>query len=86
MTGIGEPLCGPLGKRAGVLLRAGLSFLKMEMKELRKARKGEERKWLLAEIVHAETTVRLDWISGQLQMGTRSGSCWAIGLARKRLE
>ena len=86
MTGIGEPLCGPWGKRAGVLLRAGLSFLKMEMKELRKARKGEERKWLLAEIVHAETTVRLDWISGQLQMGARSECCRAIGLARERLK
>ena len=58
----------------------------MELEELWKARKGDERKGLLAEIVQAETTVSLDWISGQLQMGTRSG-CWrAIGLARERLK
>jgi len=72
--------------RDGVLLRAGLSFLKVELEELRKARKGDERKGLLAEIVQAETTVRLDWIRGQLQMGTRSGCCRAIGLARERLK
>jgi hypothetical protein len=86
MTGIGEPLFGPWGKRAGVLLRAGLSFLKMELAELWKARKGDERKGLLAEIVQAETTMRLDWITGQLPMGTRSGCCRAIGLARERLK
>jgi len=86
MTGIGEPLCGPWGKRVGVLLRAGLSFLKMELEELWKARKGDERKGLLAEFVQAETTVSLDWISGQLPMGTRSGCCRAIGLARERLK
>ena len=86
MTGIGEPLCGPWEKRAGVLLRVGLSFLKMELEELRKARKGDERKGLLAEIVQAETTVSLDWISGQLQMGTHSGCCRAIGLTRERLK
>ena len=86
MTGIGEPLCGPWGKRAGVLRRAGLNCLKMELEELWKARKGDERKGLLAEIVQAETTVSLDWISGQLQMGTRSGCCRAIGLTRERLQ
>ena len=72
--------------RAGVLLRARMSFLRMELEELRKARKGDERKWLLTEIVHVETTVRLAWISGQLPMGTRSGCCRAIGLARERLK
>jgi hypothetical protein len=86
MTGIGEPLRGPWEKRAGVLLRAGLSFLKMELEELWKARKGDERKGLLAEIVEAETTVRLDSISDQLPMGTRSGCCLTIGLARERLK
>jgi hypothetical protein len=58
----------------------------MELEELWKARKGEERKGLLAEMVPAETTVRLDWISGQLPMGRRSGCCRAIGLARERLQ
>jgi len=33
-----------------------MSFLRMELEELRKARKGDERKGLLAEIVQAETT------------------------------
>jgi hypothetical protein len=58
----------------------------MELEELWKARKGEERKGLLAEMVPAETTVRLDWISGPLPMGRRSGCCRAIGLARERLQ
>jgi len=51
-----------------------------------KARKGDERKGLLAEIVQAETTVSLDWITDQLPMGTRSGCCRAIGLAREGLK
>jgi hypothetical protein len=32
----------------------------MELEELWKARKGDERNGLLAEIVQAETTVRMD--------------------------
>ncbi|MGA7214525.1 MAG: hypothetical protein WBX20_09980, partial [Terrimicrobiaceae bacterium] len=42
-------------------------------------------KGLLAAMIQKETTMRLDWITEQLKMGTRAGVCRIAGEARKRL-
>ena len=57
----------------------------MELEELWKARKGDERKGLLAEIMQAETTVRLDWISGQWEhaRGAAERLAWRANVCRK---
>ncbi len=36
-------------------------------------------------MIQKETTMRLDWITEQLNMGTRAGVCRPAGEARKRL-
>jgi hypothetical protein len=48
-------------------------------------RKGDWRKRLLAAMVQKETTMRLDRISDQLNMGTRAGTCRLAAESRKRL-
>ena len=68
------------------LATAGCGYFGWRDEDLGALPKGDERKALVASLIHQETTVPLDWISGQLQMGTRSGCCRAIGLARERLK
>ena len=36
-------------------------------------------------MIQKETTMRLDWITDQLNMGTRAGLCRLAGEARRRL-
>ena len=36
-------------------------------------------------MIQKETTMRLDWITQQLNMGTRAGACRLAAEARKRL-
>jgi REP-associated tyrosine transposase len=72
-------------KRAQALLRAGLEYFGTDLATLRRARKGDWRKGLIAAIIQKETTVRLDWITEQLNMGTRAGVCRLASEARKRL-
>jgi len=72
-------------KRAKELLAAGLQYFQVGQEELKGARKSDVRKCLLAEIIQAQTSVRLDWINGQLGMGTRSGCCRLIARVRENL-
>jgi hypothetical protein len=65
-------------QRARELLQAGLENFQTTQSELCDARKSDWRKRLLAELIQAETTMRLDWISGELGMGTRSWCCQQI--------
>jgi len=69
--------------RAAELLAAGLRHFQLEQEELKVARKSDTRKCLLADILQAQTSVRLDWISAQLGMGTRSGCCKLIARVRE---
>ncbi len=72
-------------KRARPLIRAGLEHFGIDLATLRRSRKGDWRKGLLAAMIQKETTMRLDWITEQLNMGTRAGVCRLAGEARKRL-
>ena len=67
------------------IVAAGLEVLGIGLEELRAEAKGDWRKGLVAEIVQARTTVRLDWIGERLGMGTRAGICRAVKAARERL-
>lgn len=73
-------------KRARALIRAGLEHFKIDAKKLKETPKGDWRKGLLAAMIQAETTMKLDWIGAQLNMGTRSGTCRLAAEARKRLK
>ncbi len=68
--------------RAAQLLAAGLEHFGLSLEELQRCRKGDPRKILLAGLIQAETTVRLDWITEQLRMGTRSACCRLIASGR----
>jgi hypothetical protein len=72
-------------KRARELIRAALEHFGTDLATLRPARKGDWRKRLLAAMVQKETTMRLDRISDQLNMGTRAGTCRLAAESRKRL-
>ncbi len=60
-----------------------LRHLQVGQEELKAARKNDVRKSLLAEMIQAQTSVRLDWINGQLGMGTRAGCCNLLKHRRK---
>jgi hypothetical protein len=70
---------------AEAIVGAGLEVFGIGLEELRAEAKGDWRKGLVAEIVHARTTVRLDWIGERLMMGSRAGICRAIKASRERL-
>ena len=72
-------------KRARELIRAALEHFGTDLATLRQARKGDWRKGLLAAMIQKETTMRLDWITEQLNMGTRAGTCRLAAKSRKRL-
>ena len=71
--------------RAAELLEAGLRHFQLKQEELKAAAKSDTRKCLLAEMIQAHTSVRLDWINEQLGMGTRSGCCRLIARVRENL-
>ncbi len=73
-------------KRARALIRAGLEHFEMDRKSLKQAPKGDWRKGLLAAMIQNETTMRLDWISEQLEMGTRAGCCRLAAQSRLQLK
>ena len=73
-------------KRACALIRAGLEHFAMDAEELKRVRKGDWRKGLLAAMIQGETTMRLDWISEQLSTGTRSGTCRLASEMRRSLQ
>jgi len=71
----GEQLNDHEERRARSLIEAGLKVFEMSEEELKKQPKGDWRKAMLAAMIAGETTMRLDWISEQLRMGTRAGVC-----------
>ena len=73
-------------KRARALIRAGMRHFKIDRKSLREAPKGDWRKALIAAMIQNETTMRLDWISERLEMGTRAGCCRLAAQSRRQLE
>ena len=68
--------------RATQILAAGLKHFGLRLEELKQGRKGDPRKILLAGLIQAETTVRLDWITEHLRMGTRAACCRLIASGR----
>jgi len=72
-------------QRAKEILQAGLENFQTTQSELRDARKSDWKKCLLAELIQAETTMRLDWVREELGMGTRSWCCYQICKTRIRL-
>ncbi len=73
-------------KQAAAFLKAGLKHFGVDQDELQRTRKNDPRKALIAELIHAKTPVRLDWISASLGMGARSGCCRLIYQMRERLK
>ena len=60
------------------LIARGLKAVGLAAGNLKAAAKGDPRKIAIAELIQAENTMRLDWISGELGMGTRSWCCQQI--------
>jgi hypothetical protein len=64
-------------RRAKALIRAALEQFGTDLPTLRQARKGDWRKRLLAAIILKERTMKLDWITEQLNMGrARAFAVW----------
>ena len=72
-------------KHARTLISAALEHFGTDLAALRRARKSDWRKGLLAALIRSETTMRLDWIAEQLNMGTRAGVCRLASKTGKRL-
>jgi hypothetical protein len=72
-------------RRAERLLAAGLRVLEVDAEGLRGSPCNDWRKGLLAEVLQAETTMKLDWIRDRLAMGDRSYCCRLIRRTRERL-
>lgn len=68
------------------LVSAGCWYFGWEDEALVGLPKGDERKALIASLIHRETTVPLDWISARLRMGVRAGVCRSIKRHRERLK
>lgn len=72
-------------EEAESILAAGLVHFGISLTELQRCRKGDARKAQIAEIIQSKTTVRLDWITARLQMGTRSSCCRLVRRVRDSL-
>ena len=68
------------------LASAGCAYFEWKGEELGDLPKGDERKALIASLIHGQTTVTLDWISERLRMGVRAGVCRSINRHRERLK
>jgi REP element-mobilizing transposase RayT len=68
--------------RAQAIVQAGCAHFQTTPSELRCGRKNDWRKCLVAELIQAETTMRLDWISEVLGMGSRGWCCNQIRQTR----
>lgn len=77
-----EDVCDHGEQRARKILQVGQAHFQTTRSELRGGRKNDWMKCLLAELVQAETTMRLDWISEELGMGSRSWCCHQTGQTR----
>ena len=82
---------GPEMKDHGLVLAeslatAGCGYFGWKDEDLGALPKGDERKALIASLIHRETTVPLDRISARLRMGVRAGVCRSIKQHRERLK
>jgi REP element-mobilizing transposase RayT len=68
------------------LASAGCDYFEWKDEDLGDLPKGDERKALIASLIHRKTTVPLDWISKRLRMGVRAGVCRSIKRHRERLK
>lgn len=68
------------------LADAGCAYFDWREEDLQRLPKGDERKALVASMIHRLTTVPLDWISERLRMGVRAGVCRGIKRHREKLE
>ena len=68
------------------LASAGCWYFGWDDEDLVGLPKGDERKALIASLIHRETTVPLDWISARLRMGVRAGVCRSIKRHREQLK
>ena len=68
------------------LIQAGLQHFQITLADLQDCPKNDPRKALLAEIIQSETTIRLDWISSQLRMGSRAWCCHQIKISRHKMS
>lgn len=69
--------------RAEELIKFGLRHFGLSENDLHSLAKGDRRKALVAALIHSETSVRLDWISERLAMGSRAGCCRLIRRAKE---
>ena len=58
----------------------------MTIDELRVLKKTDWRKAMIVRLLRANTSVKLDWISQELNMGARSGIGCAETLLKAKLE
>lgn len=70
---------------AGKLADEGCAYFGLQEEDLQALPKGDERKALIASMIHRQTTVPLDWISERLHMGVRAGVCRGIKRHREKL-
>jgi hypothetical protein len=68
------------------LATAGCGYFGLRDEDLDTLPKGDERKALVASLIHRETTVPLDWISERLRMGVRAGVCRSIKRHREQVK
>lgn len=73
-------------RRARALIEARIEVYDMSLEKLRAESKEDWKKALLAAMIQDETTMRLDWISEELRMGTRAGECRAAKSARDKMR
>lgn len=67
------------------LADAGCAYFGWNGGDLQALPKGDERKALIASMIHRHTTMPLDWISERLKMGVRAGVCRGIKRHREKL-
>lgn len=68
------------------LINAGCDRFQISPAELRKLKANDPRKVLVAELIASTTSVRLDWIRGELGMGSRGYCCRLINAQRRQLQ
>lgn len=72
--------------RARQILVAGMKLFNLEAQELARLRCNDDRKLVIAEAIHSETVMRLDWIRDVLKMGARAYCSQLIIRHKNRLQ
>jgi len=71
---------------ARIYINEALEILAVTIDELRVLKKTDWRKAMIVRLLRANTSVKLDWISKELNMGARSGIGRAETLLKAKLE